>query len=144
MVHALQEAHRVLKPDGILIDLRPAAKHRRVGLGSGKRWRMAGVMRERFDDDLAADRAVAETLRAGLYRRESRMAFDLDRVMDTMTDFRAWLDDFVRLGKLPSHKWLVQRLTSAQMKGLGDTKVTVRGPLMLAVLRKLALDEDIN
>ena len=33
MVHALTEAHRVLKPSGLLIDMRPAAKHRRAGLG---------------------------------------------------------------------------------------------------------------
>ena len=137
MVHALREAHRVLKPDGILIDLRPAPKHRRVGLGEGQRWQLVGVMREKFDDDLAADHAVTQILREGLFRRETRAEFDLERVMDTMQDFRAWLDEFVQLGKLPSHVWLVNRLERAQKKQRAGTKIVVRGPLRMSVMRKL-------
>jgi len=91
MVHALHEAHRVLKPHGTLIDLRPAPKHRRVGLSDGRHWQLVGVMREKFVDDIAANRAVARVLREGLYQRESQIDFDLDRVMDTIADFRVWL-----------------------------------------------------
>jgi SAM-dependent methyltransferase len=137
MVHALKEAHRVLKPNGILIDLRPTAKHRRVGLGTGKHWQPVGGMREKFDDDWAANGAVAEVLRERLFHRETRTEFDIDRVMDTMEDFRAWLDEFVQLGGLPSHEWLVKRLERAQKKQKAATKIVVRGPLMLGVLRKL-------
>jgi hypothetical protein len=136
MVHALREIRRVLKPNGILIDLRPAPKHRRVGLGDGPRWQSVGVMRENFDDDYAANRAVAEVLRDRLFRRESRVQFDLDRAMDTMNDFRSWLDDFVGQGKLPSHEWLVKRLERAKQRTKRASRIVIRGPLMLAVLRK--------
>ena len=137
MVHALHEAHRVLKPNGTLIDLRPAAKHRRIGLGVGRGWRLVGVMREKFDDDRAADRAVAQVLREGLFRGESRIEFDLDRVMDGMADFQVWLDEFVQSGKLPSHAWLIKRLVNAQKKQGVETKIAARGPLTLGILRKL-------
>ena len=110
MVHALLEVHRVLKPNGLLIDLRPAAKHRRVGFGMGKYWQPVGVMREAFDDDWAANRAVREALRLRLFQRETQSEFDIDRVMDSIGEFRAWLDEFVQQGNLPSHEWLVQRL----------------------------------
>src|SRR5262245_50989419 len=102
MVHALTEAHRVLKTNGMLIDLRPAASHRRAGLGEGKNWRQVGAMRENFDDDLAAERSVKHVIRQGFFRQESFVKFDLDRVMDTLPDFRAWLDDFPG-DKMPSH-----------------------------------------
>ena len=105
MVHALRDAQRVLKPNGILIDLRPTASHRRAGLGEGKGWKQVGVMREKSDDDLAADRAVKQVILEGLFQEESRTEFDLDRVMDTLQDFRAWLDDFPT-DKLRSHEWL--------------------------------------
>lgn len=137
MVHALTETHRVLKPNGILVDLRPALKHRHAGLGVGSGFQPVGVMREDFEDDHAANRAVAHVLRQRLFRQESRTEFDLDRVMDSLDDFRAWLDDFGPPGKLAPHEWLHQRLAQAQKKAGAQTKITVRGPLRLAVLRKI-------
>ena len=137
MVHALTEAQRVLKPNGILIDLRPALKHRHAGLGEGVNFQPLGVMREDFTDDRAANRAVAHVLREGLFRRESQTEFDLDRAMDSLDDFREWLDDFSSLGKLPSHEWLFKRLERAGRQAGPDLKITVRGPLRLGVLRKI-------
>jgi len=137
MVHALREAHRVLKPGGKLIDLRPAPKHRRVGIGTGKNWQSVGVMREKFDDDLASNRAVAEVLRAGLFRRESRVEYDLDRVMDDMQDFREWLQDFADLGRISISDRLLKRLEAALKQRRKGTKIVVRGPLMLGVMGKL-------
>jgi hypothetical protein len=138
MVHALNEAHRVLKENGILLDVRPAAKHRRAGVGTGEGWREVGAMREDFGDDRASDRAVRQVLNDGLFRRVSEIEFDLDRVMNTLQDFRAWLDDF-STDKLPSHDWLyrkVERALAGEPKG---TRITVRGPLKIAVLRKLTV-----
>ena len=137
MVHALTEAHRLLKSNGILLDLRPAASHRRAGLGEGKQWKQVGVMRENFDDDIASDRAIKQVTREGLFKQESVVEFDLDRVMDILQDFRAWLDDF-STDKLPSHDWLYKRVERALAKKPKGTKVTVRGLLRLRVMRKLS------
>ena len=136
MVHALTEAHRVLKPNGILIDLRPAASHRRAGLGEGNRWKQVGVMREHFDDDRAADRAVKQVIRNGLFKQDGLVEFDLDRVMDALPDFRLWLDDFPG-DKMPSHHWLYQRVERALGKKRAGTKIAVRGLMRLRVLSKL-------
>jgi hypothetical protein len=57
MVHALYEAQRVLHPNGIILDLRPAPVHRRVGIQSEAGYREVGVMRENLEDDYAANRA---------------------------------------------------------------------------------------
>ena len=138
MVHALHEAHRVLKPDAILIDLRPKHQHRRVGIGAGERWEFVGAMRERFDDDLAANHAVAQVLREGLVRRGPRIEFMLERVMDSLTDFHVWLDEFVTEDKFPSHKWLIAQVERALAAHRRPTKIVVRGPLVLRVLRKIS------
>src|SRR5258708_38050854 len=82
MVHALQEARRVLKPGGILIELRPAPIHRRVWITSGGGDQLLGAMSEVLDDDRAANQAVAEVLRSGLFTREWRVQRRCDCLQD--------------------------------------------------------------
>lgn len=136
MVHALSEAQRVLKPDGILIDLRPAAVHRRVGVADAGRYQPLGAMREKFDDDHAANRAVADVVRKGLFKAEGHSRFACSRVMDSLDEFQDWIDEFVKLAKVPSHDWLVRRVERALEVKRGRLKIVVSGPLVLRVLRK--------
>jgi hypothetical protein len=139
MVNALREAHRVLKPGGLLIDLRPAAVHRRVGITQGGRHRLSWVMRENFDDDHAADRAVTEVVNQGWFKAEGRARFACYRVMDTLDDFREWLTDFVQKGKFPSHDWLISRVEHKLESSDDKTRIVVSAPLNLRVLRKTAV-----
>lgn len=136
MVHALREAHRVLKTNGLLIDLRPAAEHRRVGVSEGDGYRLPWVMRENFDDDRAADRAVAQVVLEGRFKTEGRTRFACYRLMDTLEDFLEWLTDFVDRGKLPSHDWLVRLVERALKASAGKTNIVVSAPLVSQALRK--------
>jgi len=138
MVHALHEAQRVLKPEGLLVDLRPAAVHRRVGITRKGLYDELAAMREKFDDDRAANRAVTRILREGLFKSESRTQFDCPRVMDTLDEFQAWIEEFVKLGGLFSHDWLVQRVERVLSAKRGKSKIVVKGPLVMRVLRKLS------
>ena len=138
MVHALREARRVLKPGGLAIDLRPALAHRRVMVRRAGQAEPMGVMRETFDDDRAANRAVAQVVGQRLFKLEGRQRVLLERHMDGLDDLREWLDDFASFGdKLPAHDWLVARVGRA----LGAAphrrnSVVVAGPLDLRRLRK--------
>ena len=138
MVHALHEARRVLKPDGYLIDLRPIHVHRRVGITRADHYEQIGVMREIFDDDLAADRAVAQVLREGGFKSEKRLKFNCNRVMDSYEEFEDWLTEFTMLGNLQSHDWLLAKAKRAIAEKQGKQKVVVSGPLKLNLLRKQA------
>jgi len=136
MVHALHQCHRVLRPEGALIDLRPAAVHRVVGIEKAGRFRRFAVMRERFTDEHAADRAVARVVREGLFTVATRRRFPCDRTMDTVREFEEWLEIAIRLSKWPRHEWLVRRVAGRlEARGAG-AKIVVRGPMDLAVLRK--------
>ncbi|MGH2606818.1 MAG: hypothetical protein ACRDG5_09535 [Anaerolineales bacterium] len=137
MVHALQEAHRVLKPQGQLIDIRPGPSHRRVGILNRRRWRLVGVMQESLQPDRAANAAIRVALGKGLFRREAYAKVDLWRHFDTLADFGDFLQEFTRLGAdLPPHDWLEQRLKTS-LAGMPSTaKIVIRGPLELRRLRK--------
>lgn len=126
----------MLKPGGFMIDLRPAPAHRRIGLGEGRRWKEVGSLHEILDDDYAADAAIARMLREGYFRLENRLRFQLDRVMDTMEDIRDFIADFDERRDLPTHAPLLDRLERERTRLAKPGKITVRGPMKLAVLKK--------
>jgi len=136
MVHALREVQCSLKPDGILIDLRPSPKRRQVGIGTGKNWKPVGRIREKIEDDLAANRAVKQVVRDRLFNKESSLSFELDRVLDTLEDFRQWLAES-SIERLTTHQWLVDRIQNIQEKTHIKKKITIRGPMIMNILRKL-------
>src|SRR5512135_1145004 len=136
MVHALREAYRVLKPDGILIDLRPAAEHRRLGLGAGRRWRVVGPLHEILDQDHAANSAIAQVVREGYFQEEERKQFLLDRVMDTVAEFHDWLADFNQRRDLLAPAPLLKRLEQRLSRLHEPEKITVRGHMTLGILKK--------
>ena len=136
MVHALRQCYRVLRPEGALIDLRPAAVHRLVGIEKACRFRLLAVMRERFTDEHAADRAVARVVRQGLFKVEARRRFPCVRAMDTVREFEEWLEIAIRLSKWPRHEWLVELLAGRLDEATAGTRIVVRGPMDLCVLRK--------
>ena len=135
MVDVLRESHRVLKPEGLLIDLRPAVLHRRVGCAGADGYRLLWVMRESFEDDRAADRAVAEVVSSGLFKKGRRSRFPCYRVMDTIGEFREWLADFASRGKCPSHDWLVRAIEDELEASDEKTAIVVSAPLTLQILR---------
>jgi len=138
MVHALHEAHRVLRPEGRLIDLRPAVVHRRVGLTSGGHFHVLGAMREALDLDRTANRAVAHVLRERRFQAEGRIQFECRRVLDSLDDLRAFVAEFATIRPdFPSHDWLIRRAERAVSAARGDEKLVVTGPLVMRVLRKL-------
>ena len=92
-------------------------------------------MRESFAKDRAADRAVAEVVRAGLFCRGPRTEFTVDREMDTMDDFLGWLKDFGGRRPMSSHAWLIDRLH--RRLAAKHATIVVRGILKLQVLQKV-------
>ena len=139
MVHALHEAQRVLQPNGILFDLRPAPVHRRVGIQSAAGVQEIGVLREDLSDDYAANRAVKQVLREGLFKSEEFTQFNCNRVMDRLKEFQTWLSEFTTLGRERSsaHDWLFERVEGAYRAIPGKKKIIVHSPLMLRRLRNL-------
>src|SRR5690349_10682368 len=139
MVHALHEAQRVLQPDGILFDLRPAPVHRLIAIQSAAGVQEIGAMREDLTDDYAANRAVKQVIREGLFKSETFMQFNCNRLMDNLKEFQAWLLDFTTLGREHSsaHNWLSERVERAYHAIPGRKKIIIHSPLLLRRLRNL-------
>ena len=138
MVHALREAHRVLKPDGLLLDLRPGAVHRRLGIEVDSQYKQLAIMNESLKDDYAANRAVAEIIQEGLFKTVSRIQVNCNRSM-ALTDFSGWLADF-RTDRDARQERLIRIVERAFEEINGKRKkIVVKGPLILKILKKITM-----
>lgn len=127
MVDALQQAHRVLAPRGILIDARPDSRvlaHAEHVLAPG-RYRGAGSIRtsrEELGNDRASDRAIAKVKSARLFRSVRHGRFwhrvhldDLAALEDYLAEHMRfehrvrWRIDVARRREWRNDPWVIRR-----------------------------------
>ena len=133
MVHALGEIHRVLVPDGILIDLRPIADNWAIEVFSARETHETGHVTDLplgLEDDEAANQAMREAESKGWFTRENETFFPLHYVWDTANDMEQWIDEewtnFISLGVEARHA-----TRSAWALGDGDSRVRVRAKMLI-------------
>ncbi len=138
MVHALEEAWRVLVSRGILVDLRPLCIDIPLEILSPAGSESAGLvdMSPDIDKDIAAEAATQAVVRDGYYKELKRETFDFAYYWNTVREFKAdlderWKDEVI----LPAD---VLKRALAMYKKLGDTaRVRIRIRMLLAKFAKL-------
>ena len=136
MVHALQEAHRALRPGGILIDLRPSVQNRRIDLELPSGRLAVGEIDSSATaaDHQAADDALRGALARGLFRGEHDADFELLIDLDSVEDLRGYAAA-LRRSVLPDD--VLDRLARRVADVDGDFVIRVRRGMMIARYRKL-------
>lgn len=132
-MHALNEAHRVLKANGILIDLRPRSARREVGIASDGNYQALGVVRRSIADVRAANHAVAHLARTGWFGLETRLQFNCVRSMDTPGEFQSWWNEFAHG---PLDQGMIKKVEEACSRSCSKRKILVQMPLAMRRLRK--------
>lgn len=104
MVHALSEIHRVLVPDGYLIDLRPLLNRWPVEVFSSRENRQTGRIQDLplgLADDGAANRSMLQAEENGWFRREAETYFPYYYSWDSPSEMEEWIaeewNDFIQL-----------------------------------------------
>ncbi|HET7011564.1 MAG TPA: hypothetical protein VFI11_12385 [Anaerolineales bacterium] len=128
MVHALRQAHEVLRPNGVVVDVRPGAVHRRVSVVRPNRYQYVATMRESLADDRAADRAVAIMLRKRIFRRGQMARFDCRRVFDSIDELRDWLTEE------PPYERILRKLEHHPAIRRPGARIVIRGPIVVQTL----------
>jgi hypothetical protein len=139
MVHALDEIHRVLVPDGILIDLRPICDSWEIEVFSARETQGAGRVTDLplgLEDDEAANQAMKNAKSNGWFSRENETFFLLNYLWDTPREMEQWIDEewtnFIFLGE-------EARRTTRSLWTIGDadSRVRVRAKMLITRWKKL-------
>lgn len=104
MVHALDEIRRTLKPQGVLIDLRPVEDHWAVEVASSREFQVVGYLTDMpmgVADDAAAFHAMAEVESLGWFVKEREEEFGFFYYWDTPSEMKEYMEqeweDFEKL-----------------------------------------------
>ena len=94
MVHALEKAHSLLKPDGVLIDIHDLPEFPEFEVHTGGQAHYAGKMLDnsRFERLRQTDAALAQAVSQNLFVVAVERVFDYNIHADSLDAFREWLD----------------------------------------------------
>lgn len=136
MVHALSEAGRVLRPGGLLIDLRPTARNRRVELELAEARLHIGEIDSSNSaaEKRMADEALQATLERGLFRAEHQARFEFVTDLDTLEDLREF---GTRLRRSVMPEGLPRRIAALTAGGGEDYLIRIRREMIIWRLRRL-------
>ena len=102
MVHALEEIHRLLKPDGTLIDIHPVSEPSSIEMHQAGKVDLVGRLSVRqwcFEFE-QADIALAEIVKRGMFSVERHALFDLPThytsAAELGTDLKESIEIFAR------------------------------------------------
>jgi SAM-dependent methyltransferase len=139
MVHALGEIRRVLKPNGVLIDLRPVEDNWQVEIVSSTGWQAAGRLSDlpaALEDDEAAFRAMREAEANGWYSKEKEKEFDFFYYWDTPSEMKEFMEseweDFEKL-----EESVYRKAGSLWVSAGGEARMRVRIKMLITGWKKL-------
>ena len=128
MVHALDEIRRTLKPNGILIDLRPMEDHWSVEVASMQEIKVMGNLTDMpigVADDEAAFRAMREVESRGWFVKERTEEFAFFYYWDTPSEMKEYMEkEWEDFEKLEDNVFKAVR--SAWAIANAETRVRVR------------------
>ena len=134
MVHALDEIRRTLKPNGILIDLRPMEDNWSVEVNSSTGDQVAGRLNDMpmgVGDDEAAFKAMREVESRRWFIKEKEEQFVFFYYWDTPSEMKEFMEsewqDFEKLEEIVYHT--AQSLWS---QANADARVRVRVKMLIA------------
>lgn len=105
MVHALEEIHRLLKPNGFLIDIHPIAEHSTVEIHRNGEIELVGHLEvhQWCVDFREADNALTEIVQRGMFTVEQKSIFDAltyyDSVAEMSTALKESIHKYAREGE---------------------------------------------
>jgi len=125
MVHALQQTHRMLQPNGILVSAQFLPAPNVIEVYSAETTRIAGWLldREDFMDERAAFNALAQVVADRDFMLEDEQAIDHNIYVDSLSEFQVWLGEWWESSILP--ETTLQRLEELMLAADPSAQIRV-------------------
>ena len=140
MVHALSEIRRTLKPNGMLIDLRPVLDRWQIEVASTRESCETGRMRDfpiGLADDEAANQSVAHAAQNGWFTREQEVFFSFTYSWDSPKEMEEWIQEEWE-GFIGLDEETKQATRSAWASAHADARVQVKVKMLITRWRAAA------
>jgi hypothetical protein len=138
MVHALEETKRVLKPGGMLLDLRPVASYWPLEVFVDGEAKIAGRIDDSADalDDDKANEAINTVVSNKLFRQIIADSFEYHYYWDTVEQMDAFFQEKWSMDvRLPSEVLgEAKRLAASESF---ESKVSIRRKIIIGIYRAL-------
>lgn len=139
MVHALSEIHRVLVPNGTLIDMRPLGDRWPVEVISTREFKetaRAIDLPDQLNADVASNEAMREAESRGWFKREQEEFFPFFYTWDTPSEMEEFIsEEWTDFAELSEEAKKATR--SAWALGDADSQVRIRVKVLLSRWKKL-------
>ena len=139
MVHALDEIRRTLKPNGILIDLRPVESNWSVEVSSSTGYQLAGRLNDMprgQADDEAAFKAIREAESRRWYVKEKEEEFAFFYCWDTPSEMKEFMEteweDFEKMDES-----VYRSAQSLWSQANADAQVRVRVKMLITKWKRI-------
>jgi len=139
MVHALDEIRRTLKPNGILLDLRPVESNWQVEVASSKEYQVSGRLTDMpaaVEDDEAAFHAMREAESNGWFSKKEEKEFAFFYYWDTPTEMKEFMEDEWE-GFEKMEEEVFQKTKSLWALANADARVRVRVKMLITRWQKI-------
>lgn len=135
MVHALKSAHRILRPEGLLINVHDLPIPHVVEVHSAGAEIKAGWMtdREDFRDERAALNALARVVSDGYFWLEDEQDFGFNVHVDDLPELQHWLAEDWSSAILPDKT--CQRIEEIYGRVGQDAEVVLSVPTRMTMLK---------
>ena len=110
MVHALEEIRRLLKPDGVMVNILPVPEGYFIEVHHDGRILFAERKRETLSEDvLRAEAAIKQVLDRGLFVIDQKDEFDFRTYGSSMSEVRAYWEEQNAYEEEPKAKGILAR-----------------------------------
>ena len=148
MVHALEQIHRLLKPDGFLIDIHPVAEHSWIEIHRNGKINLAGQLEvsQWCVDFSEADKALDEIIQRAMFTVEQKGTFDTLTYYESASEMGTKLKEsilkYVREGEpvdeeISHVEKLAVRAEELLLAAGSEAKLVLREPDHISRLRPL-------